>query len=404
MVASRARRSGVMWMAAGTVAIGLSGFVFLSVVGRGRMDPATAAALASVFLLSNVLGPGVFVAVEQETSRRVSRRPGGGSSGTGPATAVLGALTLAVLAVAGEVVLEPVFRGDVGLVLALAVCVVGSTVVFHGRGVLGGQRRFRRYGVGLLVDAGVRITGVAVLTLAGTTSGVAFALAWCAGPGVAALTTRPRGPAGGGDSRGVPAAVGSLLVASLVSMAVANLSPVLVAAALPAEPSRAFAFACALVLTRAPLLFIGPIQAMLLPGLVTAAARGDTADVRRQLHRGLQIVAGLGVAAVAGAWLVGRPVLILLFGRDADLLPAAVIAALAAAAVLMVAVSVTQLSMVALGSHRLLLFGWTGGAVAFIAVFAAAVHTDPVGAGVAATLAAPAVTLATLLAGTHRHY
>ncbi|WP_111766339.1 hypothetical protein [Nakamurella deserti] len=397
-------------MTAATAAVGLSGFVFLSVVGHGPPDPAVAAALSSVYLLSNILGPGVFVAVEQETSRRVSGAAGASAAGTGRAAAAVAALTTAVLVAAGLPLTGPVLGGDRGLLFALLCCVAGSAAVFHTRGVLGGQRRFRRYATGLLVDAAVRIVGVLLLAGLGVTSGVAYALALCAAPGVAALLTRPRAaPARGpGDGStvggGIGRAVALLLVAALLAMTVANLAPVLVTAALPADPARAFGFACALVLTRAPLLLVGPLQAMLLPGLAAAAARGETAVVRRRLHRGLRWTAGLGVLAVAGAAVLGRPVLGLLFGPDADVMPAATVALLTASAVLMTAVALVQPVLVALGGHRALVLGWVCGALVFAAAFgvSGAVGGDPVTAAVTATLAAPVVTLTVQLAAVRR--
>ena len=65
-------KSDVLAMFAGTVLLGLSGFVFLALIGHGRFDAATSAALSATYLLGNVLGLGVFIAVEQETSRVVS--------------------------------------------------------------------------------------------------------------------------------------------------------------------------------------------------------------------------------------------------------------------------------------------------------------------------------------------
>ena len=50
----------------------MSGYLFLVVIGHGRFSPAVTASLSAVYLLSTILGPGIFVAVEQETSRLVS--------------------------------------------------------------------------------------------------------------------------------------------------------------------------------------------------------------------------------------------------------------------------------------------------------------------------------------------
>lgn len=395
-------------MAAGTGALGLSGFVFLSVVGHAPLDPAVAAALSSVYLLSNILGPGLFMAVEQETSRRVSATADGlpRGTGTGRAAAVLAAVTIGVLAIAASPLLRGVLGGDAGLLMALAICVIGSAAVFHVRGVLGGRRRFRRYAVGLLVDAAVRIIGVLTLTVLGSRSGIAFALALCIAPGVAALVTRPRRVASadleGGATGGVARSLTFLMIASLLTMTVANLAPVLVTAASPADPGRAFGFACALVLTRAPLLLVGPMQAMLLPGLAAAAARGERALVRRRLARGLRWTSVLGVVAVAGAAVLGRPAIALLFGAEADRTARLTVALLATSAVLMMAVAVAQPALVALEGHRALVVGWVCGAAVFAASFAGLAGVDPVAAAVTATLAAPAATLAFQLTAIRR--
>src|SRR6478735_3009373 len=162
-------------MLAGTVLVGLSGYVFFAVIGHDRFDPATAAALAATYLLSNILGPGVFIAAEQESSRVISAaRAGGGIDRTtvrrlGMICAGLGVLTLAVL----------------GLMLA----VVGSAAVYYIRGLAGGQQRFHRYAATTGIDGGARILGCLGLAVAGGTNPTAYALALCAGPVVAALLT-----------------------------------------------------------------------------------------------------------------------------------------------------------------------------------------------------------------------
>src|SRR5664279_4859966 len=111
-------------MLAGTLLIGLSGYLFLALIGRGRFDTTTTAALSATYLLAVILGPGVFVAVEQETSRVVSD---GLARGAALRDAVrrlvviclaLAALTLLVLLALAPVLLGRVLDGDVGLMLA----------------------------------------------------------------------------------------------------------------------------------------------------------------------------------------------------------------------------------------------------------------------------------------------
>ena len=148
------------------------------------------------------------------------------------------------------------------------------------RGLAGGQQRFRRYAMTVLIDGGARIVGCGTLVLIGSTDPVAFALALCAGPVVAAswLTARHSRPSAGGKV-GEPPSISTLardvswlLIASALWIGLANLGPVVVTAMQPADPVTAAGFAAAVVLTRVPLLFMGPIQAMILPATTAAAA------------------------------------------------------------------------------------------------------------------------------------
>src|SRR5437764_11585161 len=59
-------------MAAGLLLVGLSGYVFLAVTGPSSTSSA-AAALSSLYFLAGLVTLGVFVGLEQETSRATSR-------------------------------------------------------------------------------------------------------------------------------------------------------------------------------------------------------------------------------------------------------------------------------------------------------------------------------------------
>ena len=166
-------KGSLLAMLAGTLLIGLSGYLFLALIGRGRFDPATTAALSATYLLAVILGPGVFVAVEQETSRVVSNGLARGAALRSAARRlvmiclVLTALTVLALLAVAPVLLSRVLDGDVGLVLALVVSVIGSAAVYYVRGISGGQRRFARYAVTVFVDGGARITCIVGLVIAG---------------------------------------------------------------------------------------------------------------------------------------------------------------------------------------------------------------------------------------------
>ena len=404
-------------MLAGTVLVGLSGYVFFAVIGHDRFDPATAAALAATYLLSNILGPGVFIAAEQESSRVISdgRAHGGVDPGTVRRLAMicagLGVLTLALLGLCAPVLLSRVLDGDIGLVLALMLAVVGSAAVYYVRGLAGGQQRFHRYAATTGIDGGARILGCLGLALAGSTNPIAYAFALCAGPAVAAaLTVRgiqprsasptpptgPETPPSADAHRAATTAalirgVGYLLVASFVSLAMANLAPVIVTGLSGTDPTQATGFAAAVVLTRVPLLLMGPIQALILPRLTLAAGEGRYGDFRRDTGLGLGIIGGLAVLAVAGVALLGHWAVGLLVGPASDTASTTVLILLTVSAMLQMAVQFLQPALVAVRRHRALVIAWVSGGIVFGLAFF--VPIPPIDRGVLAQLAGPVVTL-----------
>jgi len=409
-------------MLAGTVLVGLSGYVFFAVIGHDRFDPATAAALAATYLLSNILGPGVFIAAEQESSRVISdaRARGGVDPGTVRRLAMICAglcvLTLALLGLCAPVLLSRVLDGDVGLVLALMLAVVGSAAVYYVRGLAGGQQRFHRYAATTGIDGGARILGCLGLAVAGSANPIAYAFALCAGPAVAAVLTvrgiQP-GSASPTPSTGPPSTgpdtppsadahraattaalvrgVGYLLVASFVSLAMANLAPVIVTGLSGTDPTQATGFAAAVVLTRVPLLLMGPIQALILPRLTLAAGEGRYGAFRRDTALGLGIIGGLAVLAVAGVALLGHWAVGLLVGPASDTASTTVLILLTVSAMLQMAVQFLQPALVAVRRHRALVIAWVSGGIVFGLAFL--VPIPPIDRGVLAQLAGPVVTL-----------
>ncbi len=396
-------------MLAGTFLIGLSGYLFLALIGHGRFDAATTAALSATYLLGNVLGPGIHVAVEQETSRVVSDALARGQALASATRRLLGVnaaltgLVLVVLLVLSPLLLDRVLGGRAGLIAALGLSVVGSAAVYVVRGVSGGRRRFRRYAATVALDGGTRIAGCGLLAVSGSQNPVGYATALCAGPAVAALlTARGARPPPGGTVVAPPGVarltrdVGLLLVASALTMVLANLAPVVATGLLPADPAAAAGFAGAVVLTRVPLLFMSTVQALVLPAMTAAAAEGNRAHLRSTVARGLGVIAVIGVVAELGTWVLGRTAVAVLFGADRDTTGTGPLLWLTASAILFMAAQLLQPAMVALRRHRGLVIAWVAGTLAFAATFA--VPVDPLTRGLAAQVGGPVVTLAVQLA------
>ena len=410
-------------MLGGTVLVGLSGYVYFAVIGHGRFDPTIAAALAATYLLSNILGPGVFIAAEQEASRAISAQRAG--TGVVPGTArrlalicvALGVLTTMVLAACAPMLLTNVLDGNGGLLLALLLAVVGSAAVYYVRGLSGGQQRFHRYAVTTGIDGAARIAACLALAAAGATDPVAYALALCAGPAVAAVltlrgagprTARPTDPSPGDSAStgelptfsGLGRGVAYLLVASFVSLAMANLAPVIVTGMTGTDPVGATGFAAAVVLTRVPLLLMGPVQALILPRLTLAANSGRLADFRRDTATGLAIIGGLAVVSIVVVALLGGWALQVLVGAENATASTGVLVLLTLSAMLQMAVQFLQPALVAVRRHRQLVVAWVCGGAAFGLAFL--IPLEPIDRGVLAQLVGPVVTLVLELVALHR--
>lgn len=396
--------------------IGLSGYVFLSVIGHGRFDSVTSAALSSTYLLINIVGPGVFVAIEQESSRTVShamalhQEPAAGIRRMLMIAAGLAVAILLIIGITSPVLLSQVLDQEFGLLLMIALSVIGSSMVFLLRGIFGGQTRFGNYAWTLMIDGGVRLVGCVLLALLGNESPTSYASVLAAGPVLASLMaflTRPgrkdklTQTFGRESTKHYPAPSWSslirgvlwLLISSVLWMSMANIAPVIVTATLPSAPDIAAGFAVALVLTRVPLLLMGPIQALFLPRLARFAAAGESVGFRRDLVKGLILISILGAGSIVAYGLIGRWVIVTLFGAPLDTTSATVLVLLAISSTVLMAVMLLQPGLVALRSSGPMVLGWIVGTVVFLGCFLL-LPVGPLNAAIFAQLAGPIATLA----------
>lgn len=401
------------WMVVGTATMGVSGYVFLAAVGRSGLPGVTVAALASLYMLSNIVGPGVFVSVEHETSRLISttlaldRRLAGVVRRTAVLSAMLAAVVVGVLTTIWPVLLDRALGDDVGLLGCLMLTVVGSAAVFWRRGVDSGSLHFQRYAASLCVDGGVRTIGSVGLMLTGSSSAVAYGLVLCVAPLVAALVVRSGTAARSRKLSEAPPewatlgrAVALLLPTSLLMMVLPNLSAVLFAATNDDGADLAFAFSSAVVLTRIPLLLAGPLQAVMLPRMTLLYASSQFATIRRRTRQGVWTMVVIGVTMIGGAALCGEAVLRLVFGvRTAGLGPAT-LALLAASAAVLLAVAVVHPMLVATGRHSALVGGWGLGLAVLVAQFL--LSGSGIDRAVAGQTTAPIAVLAVHLAAVRR--
>ncbi|MGH3899962.1 MAG: hypothetical protein ACRDTA_17330 [Pseudonocardiaceae bacterium] len=411
----RARLSDVAPVGAGLVLLGISAYAFLGLAGHA-LAPREYAAVASLYLLIAVVGPGVFVAVEQETSREISSRIATGRS-TLPVvrsatviSAVLAAAMMALLLALSPLLVHRVFGGSWSLLVAALVAVAGAAAVYVLRGLFSGQRRYGWYGASLAAEGLARLVPSVVLvwvgvasTAAGTAAfGFAFALGTVLAAAAMIVGVRPgaSGPPLGlplsllGMARGV----GFLAGASALSLLLANIAPVVLTSRLTDDPGTAASFVSLFVLARIPLFLFSPVQAFLLPSLTAAAERGDAARVHQQIRAALLVVGAIGLIGVVGAAIAGPWASRVFFNAPFEL-PWLVAALLGVSTVIMMIAQILQPALVALGGHRTAMSAWIAGTVVFGALLFA--FTAPLVAVVAAQLAGPTVVVVIMARAVH---
>jgi O-antigen/teichoic acid export membrane protein len=406
------RLGSAVHLGAGLGVLGAAGYAFVAVVGyvfEGPADAGALNALISLYMLVNIIGPGVFAALEQETNRAVSAAAARGEP-LRPVAHRAGVLALwsfaglvAVVLLAWPLVLGRVLEYRGGLLAALLVAIAGSGAVYWSRGLLGGQQRFPMYARTLYVEGAVRLLPCLVLLALAVQMPSGYGFAFAVGSAIAALSVASalRFPPGATAIR--PAGMGRSLLylmgAIVLSQLLANLAPVVVTYRSPDDLVAAAVFGSAFVLARVPLFLFAPVQAVLLPLVTRAATLGRHAELTRRLQQVLALVGAVGVLGVAGCVWLGPWATEFLFNA-AFRPPARTLGLLGAATLVMMLALVVQPTLVALGRQSTVTAGWIAGSVVFLAVLVSG--PDPIAAALVAQLVGPFVVLVVLLVGVLR--
>ena len=399
-------------LAVGLGVLGAAGYAFVAVVGHVFHGPADAGALnalISLYMLVNIIGPGVFAALEQETSRAVSASAARGEP-LRPVARRAGVLALwafaalvVVVLVAWPLVLGRVLEWRPGLLVALLVAIAGSGAVYWARGLLGGQQHFPAYARTLYVEGAVRLLPCLVLLALALEAPSAYGFAFAVGSALAALSVLPALRLPAADGAPSPDGMGRSLLyltgAIALSQLLANLAPVVVTYRSPDDLVAAAVFGATFVLARVPLFLFAPVQAVLLPHVTRAAAMGRHDELRGRLGQVLALVAGLGALGVAGCVWLGPWAAERLF-NTAYRPTVGTLAMLGAATLVMMLALVVQPTLVALARQRTVTIGWIAGSLVFLGVLLTG--PEPIAAALAAQLVGPLVVLAVLLVGVLR--
>lgn len=389
---------GALWIALSSAILGASGYAFL-VLPKSYLSTSDYAALAAFYPLVAFVGPALFIPVEQETIRLVSRATALGH-GTrnllvqlGQLSAGMAAAAAILLVAAAPFMVTRIFNGHRGLLVALILSVLGYGGACLVRGSFAGTGRAPEYAAVVGVDGLARLVPCVALALAGVSALLPYALALGFGSvaalGVGLIWFRSGAHGHRVAWRELLVGTGWLVAAWGASFALANLAPVVVKALLPTEPEVTSVFAIAFVVARVPMFVLLSVQPILLPALSRAATTRNVSEMRRRVLQGLSVVGALGVGALVltaplTSWLIKT-----MFGSSGAL-PTGVLTLLALGTVFAMLTQVLQPALIAMAGHRLVAIAWIIGVVLFGACFA--LPTYPVATATVAQLVSSGAT------------
>ncbi|MGI9601495.1 MAG: lipopolysaccharide biosynthesis protein [Acidimicrobiales bacterium] len=371
--ASNALPDGTATVGIGLAVNGLATYGFL-VISRRALGEDTYSALAALWAIVFILGPGFFQPLEQEVSRVSADRASRGE-GSEPVLrraaivggGIFGLLTLGLLA-ASPWLVEESFDGEWTLLGALILTLAAFGAGELLRGLLAGYHRFNAYGTYFATEGLSRVVLALVLAIAGVTLVGPFGLVVAAGPLAALIIAgrgqrdliRPGPDAGWGE---VTQALGFLLAASVSEAFLLNIGVVTVKVlADSGQEEEAGRFLNGLLMARVPLFLFQAVKASLIPNLARMAGLRQWDEFLGTLYRLLAAVLGISVAGVIGSALLGPWVVETVFGDSIGRLDMALLAASMCG--LMLAVSLA-LTLVSLGKQRQVAFGWLPGVFTF---------------------------------------
>lgn len=398
---------GTLTVGAGLVVNGVMAYAFLGLAGRS-LGPEAFAPLSVLWALIYLLSPGFFLPLEQETSRALANRWARGL-GTGPLIHQAGTFGVveAGIVIAGVLALGPyllthLFDDEVLILVGLVAALAGYAAVHLARGALAGLGRFRGYAAYYVVENTLRVVAALALILLGAETAGPFALAVGLAPAAALAIAMsrerdlvtPGPPAPRGE---LTAAMGSLLAASLLAAFLLYAGVVAVdLLAADDEAGEVSVFLAGLAIARVPVFLFQAVQAALLPKLSALAGAHRYVEFGNRLRRLVLAVAGIGVAGVVGAFLLGPFVIHLLFGEEYEIERVDLALLALSSAGFMLAVALGQ-ALIALSGQSRVAIGWFAGSIVFVGVTLAGDDLFlRVGAGMAAGSATAAVVVGIL--------
>jgi len=352
------RAPGTTFMVAGGLIGAVGAFAFQAYGGR-ELGTEAFAPIAQLWTVFFILATVLLVPVEQYVTREVA---------SGRKVIPVDLKAAAAIAAAGSVLgggyvlltLDRFFEGSWHYALQILLLMVGYALLFVGKGVLAGRRRFTDVGWILIVETAVRlVAGIVAIQMVASAESLGWAMVL---GGFSVLGLRWwRHDTGKFQPPATKASVflGGYLGGTASSQVLLGAAPLAVAA-LDGDPALVSVVFVTFTLYRAPLTLIFALQGRVLPYLVGLAG----ADDRHRLARIARtvVVGGAGLVVLGGlvGWFAGPEVVALLFPDE--FAPSATVAMFAAAGVMAAAAAqIAGQVLVAEGRTSRLSAAWFGG-------------------------------------------
>lgn len=361
------RAPGTTFMISGGL-VGAVGAYLFQVIGANAIGSEAFAPISLLWTAFFILATISLVPIEQYVTREVaSGRKAIPNAARATYWFAVAAAVVAVLFV--TVTRESLFAGSWQYVIQAALLVIGYALLFFGKGVLAGRRRFAEVGWVLVIETSVRlIAGIVAIQLFAT----AESLGWAMVLGGFSVLGMRWWRKDGGDADAAPAPalrfLGGYVGGSTSSQLLLGGAPI-AAALFGAPASLVSVIFVTFTLYRAPLTLIFALQGRVLPYLVGLTGGTD----RHRLARIAGLVVGVGVVlALTGGvvgWLVGPEVVGLLYNEE--FIPGRAVAALAAGGVMAAAAAqIAGQVLVAEGRTARLAVAWFIGLMVALLVMA----------------------------------
>ena len=359
------RAPGTTFMVGGGL-IGAVGAYLFQVYGTRNLDPEAFAPVSVLWTTFFILATILLVPVEQYVTREVAsgRKALPGDLKPTLVIAAIGGLVGGIFVL---VTLDDLFFSEPVYIVQIVLLMVGYSLLFAGKGVLAGARRFAGVGWVLIVETVARlVAGVVLLELFLDATSLGWAMV-IGGFAVLALGWW-RHDTGRSDTSAAPAR--NFLTGYVGGTASSQLllggAPIAVAA-LGGSPALVSIVFVTFTLYRAPLTLIFALQGRVLPYLVGLSREANHLQLGKIARR--VVMAGTGLALAGGlvGWLVGPAVVGLLYGEQYS--PTAVVAMFAAIGVMAAAAAqIVSQVLVAEGRTSRLSWAWLGGLIVGLAV------------------------------------